>query len=421
MLHYWKKCFSGVTAVVLMASMFGVTRSSAEAASAVDSEPATYRIVALGDSLTVGFEPGLEDLKTPPYGFVDRLHEQGLFHGRTIMKNYGIAGLKGAGLEHFVEATKSGQSITAEVIQPALPDPRAEQIAASSGELKKDLESADLITITIGGNDMSEIMKNAGTLSSVELASSIEKLFAAYTMNMTLVLDDLHVLNPDALIVVADQYQPVPEIADGVVYPKLMEATSAFSGLVDKLATTYQGKGTNVKVAHVAKEFVGGESTMTHIIVKRDIHPNQLGYSSIAEVFTKTIWGEYLKPSSIDSDLPMTVIVKGKELNTPYHPVLRNNQNYVAIKDIVDAIGATSRWDNSTSSATITYGERTVVIKVGSSSIKVNGQSLSVDTPAFLNKVGKESKTYVPLAALATGLGCDVQYSSHLRTAFINP
>ncbi|AJS61305.1 stalk domain-containing protein [Paenibacillus sp. IHBB 10380] len=421
MLHYWKKCFTGVTAVVLMSSMLWVPQSSAETGSVVDNQPTPYRIVALGDSLTVGFEPGLEDMKKAPYGFVDRLQEQGLYHSRTITKNYGIAGLKGTGLEHFVKATKSGQSITAEAIQPALPDPRAEQIAASSGELKKDLESADLITITIGGNDMSEILKSAGTLSNIELTSSIDKLFKAYTSNMTAVLDDLHVLNPDALIVVADQYQPVPEIADAVVYPRLIEASTAFSGVVDQLAATYQEKGTKIKVAHVAKEFVGGESTMTHILVKRDIHPNQLGYSSMAEVFAKTIWGEYLKPSSIHSDLPMTIVVKGKELNTPYHPVLRNNQNYVAIKDIVDAIGATSTWDNVTSSATITYGDRIVVIKIGSSTIEVNGQSLSVDTPAFLNKVGKESKTYVPLAALATGLGCDVQYSSQLRTAFINP
>ncbi|MGF7049386.1 lysophospholipase L1-like esterase [Paenibacillus sp. DS2015] len=415
--HYWKKWVTGATAVVLLTSMLWSPRSSAEAVSV----PTTYRIVALGDSLTVGFEPGLEDAKKAPYGFVDRLQEQGLFHGRTITKNYGIAGLKGAGLEHFVEASKSGQSITAEAIQPALVDPRAEQIAATSGELKKDLELADLITITIGGNDMSEILKNAGTMSTTELAVSIEKLFAAYTSNITAVLDDLHVLNPDALIVVADQYQPLPEIADRVVYPKLIEASTAFSSVVDQIAATYQAQGTNVKVAHVAKEFVGGESTMTHILVKRDIHPNQLGYSAMAEVFAVTIWGEFVKPSSINTDAPMTIVVKGKELNTPYHPILRNNQNYVAIKDIVDAIGATSTWDNKTSSATITYGERTVVIKIGSANIKVNGQSIAVDTPAFLDKVGKESKTYVPLAALAIGLGCDVQYSSHLRTAFINP
>ncbi|MNL89948.1 hypothetical protein D3C87_2206180 [compost metagenome] len=51
----------------------------------------------------------------------------------------------------------------------------------------------------------------------------------------------------------------------------------------------------------------------------------------------------------------------------------------------------------------------------------VNGQKVQVVGPAFLQKSGKEVKTYLPLAALASGLGFDVQYSAQLRTAFINP
>ena len=35
----------------------------------------------------------------------------------------------------------------------------------------------------------------------------------------------------------------------------------------------------------------------------------------------------------------MRIIVKGQELNTPYKPILRDNLNYVAIQDIVDAVG----------------------------------------------------------------------------------
>lgn len=117
----------------------------------------------------------------------------------------------------------------------------------------------------------------------------------------------------------------------------------------------------------------------------------------------------------------MSIVVKGKELNTPNKPILKNGQNFLALKDILNAVGADGKWDNKTSSATVIYGGRTVVITIGSKTIKVNGADVAIDTPAFLHKVGKEDKTYLPLAALATGLGFDVNYSSKLRTAFINP
>uniref|UniRef100_UPI000592C15C copper amine oxidase N-terminal domain-containing protein n=1 Tax=Paenibacillus riograndensis TaxID=483937 RepID=UPI000592C15C len=118
---------------------------------------------------------------------------------------------------------------------------------------------------------------------------------------------------------------------------------------------------------------------------------------------------------------PMSIVVKGVELDTPKKPILKNGQNFLALKDILNAVGATGKWDNKTQSATIVYGGKTVVITIGSQTIKVNGAAAAIDTPAFLQKVGNEDKTYLPLAALATGLGFDVNYSSKLRTAFINP
>ena len=82
----------------------------------------------------------------------------------------------------------------------------------------------------------------------------------------------------------------------------------------------------------------------------------------------------------------MRIIVKGQELNTPYKPILRDNLNYVAIQDIVDAVGATTTWENKTSSATITFGDQTVVVKIGAKTVQVNGTAIPIDTPAFLQK-----------------------------------
>lgn len=379
-----------------------------------------FRIVTLGDSITVGYEPNLKQ-QDQPYGYVERLQEQGLLHGRTQVDNYGIAGLKSSGLKTFTTAIKDGKTLTSEAIQPSLPDPRAGQIGANTAAIRESIAQANLVAITIGGNDVSELLGTANKMSDQELQEKIKELLTTYTANISATITDIHEINPTARIVIADQYQPMPEVAGKELYAKLMEASKGFTTTIDGIAAQFTAQGIDVQVAHVAKEFIGGEGTMTHMIRDRDFHPNQLGYASIAEVFSKTIWGNYTKLTAPAAGEPMNIIVSGKTLNTPYKPIIRSGKNFVAIQDIVNAVGATTVWDNKTSTATITYGDRKVAVKIGADAVLVNGASVKVDTPAFLNKVGKESKTYVPLAMVAEGLGFDVQYVAKLKTVFVNP
>ncbi|HBU81555.1 MAG TPA: copper amine oxidase [Paenibacillus sp.] len=432
----WRSTAAGLTASMLAGML--ILASTAQSALAADSNtlPAgtttaslpvnkdaiavtkEFRIVTLGDSITVGYEPNLKEL---PYGYVERLQEQGLLHGRTQVDNYGIAGLKSSGLKNFADAIKEGKALTSEAIQPSLPDPRAAQVGANIAAIQESVAGANLVAITIGGNDVSELLGSADKLSDAELEAKVKELLSSYTVNVSAVINDIHEINPNAKIVIADQYQPMPEVAGKELYAKLMEASQGFTKTIDGIATEFSAKGMDVKVAHVAKEFIGGEGTMTYMIKDRDFHPNQFGYEAIAKVFAETIWGDYTKLTAPASGEPMNIIVSGKTLNTPYKPIIRNGKNFVAIQDIVNAVGATTVWDNKTSTATITYGDRKVAVKIGATAVQVNGASLAVDTPAFLNKVGNESKTYVPLAMVAEGLGFDVQYVAKLKTVFVNP
>ncbi|MFS0859071.1 stalk domain-containing protein [Paenibacillus taichungensis] len=432
----WRSTAAGLTASMLAGML--ILASSAQSAHAADSNtlPAgsvtsslplqkdavavtkEFRLVTLGDSITVGYEPNLKEL---PYGYVERLQEQGLLHGRTQVDNYGIAGLKSSGLKNFADAIKEGKALTSEAIQPSLPDPRAAQVGANIAAIRESVAGANLVAITIGGNDVSELLGSADKLSDAELEAKVKELLSSYTANVSAVINDIHEINPNAKIVIADQYQPMPEVAGKALYAKLMEASQGFTATIDGIATEFSAKGIDVKVAHVAKEFVGGEGTMTHMIKDRDFHPNQFGYEAIAKVFAETIWGDYTKLTAPVAGQPMNIIVSGKTLDTPYKPINRNGKNFVAIQDIVNAVGATTVWDNNTSTATITYGDRKVAVKIGATAVQVNGASVAVDTPAFLNKVGTESKTYVPLAMVAEGLGFDVQYVAKLKTVFVNP
>lgn len=430
MLKAWRKFVSaGTIAMVMFAALMSVHTGPAGAAAAAvaqDPEQDIFRIVALGDSITAGYEPGMTDPNVKPYGYAERLLEQGWYHGRSVLSNYGILGLKTNGLLAYTTAIKDGVAITAEGIQPGLRDPRISEMAAITPQIRTELAAADLITITIGGNDVSSLFLNYKTLTDADFAAQLAERLTEYSSNVKSVLDNIRAVNPQATILLADQYQPAPRIALGASYDKLMNAAAQFTAAAENIAASLNQAGAQVKVAYVAAQFAGVEGSLTHIIGAgaADFHPTQLGYEKIARVFAELQWGEYRIPAvaaMTSAATPMSIVVKGIELNTPNKPILKNGQNFLALKDILNAVGATGKWDNKTSSATIIYGGRTVVITIGAKTIKVNGVDVAIDTPAFLQKVGKEDKTYLPLAALATGLGFDVNYSSKLRTAFINP
>jgi len=405
---------AGALALILIL-VSGIAAKPTQAAPAVDD----YLIVALGDSITAGYEPGMTE-QSVPYGFVERLKEQGLFHARTSAVNYGILGLTSEGLKNYVTAIQKGVPVAGADIQANLPDPRIASFASGVAQAKADLQKADLITITIGGNDLLKLLPDMKNISLDQLRAQGDEVLTHYGDNLREIVRILQELNPSAQIVIADQYQPVPKLAGTAIYDELQQFAGKFTGIVDGVVADHAGDAKPVKAAHVAAAFIGREISLTHIFSDTDIHPNQAGYEEIAKIFAESVWGSYRTTTAKTGGAPISVVVKGQELNTPYPPILKNGQTFVAIKDITDAIGAQSKWDSRTSTATITNGSRTVVIPIGAKQIKVDGTPATTATPAFLQKVGKENKTYVPLALLVQGLGLDVQYSSKMKTVFIN-
>ncbi|WP_018754912.1 stalk domain-containing protein [Paenibacillus terrigena] len=416
-----------VMACMLCMSWAGGAYAAVPAGSAVEVKDAQaavseLRYVALGDSLTVGFEPQLLKEKNPvPYGFVDRVLEQALYKGRAKLSNYGILGLTSEGLRIYVKAIQSGQAFKYADLKSVVADPRAASIEQGIAQAKADIEQADVITITIGGNDFGALLNEMSDLADDKANGLVDRLIEQYTLNVTETVKMLKAMNPKAKIIIADQYQPLPKYQREALYQKLMAVADQFTSTIDGMAKALSDDGTEIKVAHVAELFKGREGELTHTnLMEQDIHPTQKGYELMAKSFAESIWGSYRVPKP-DSTGATTIVVKGQEIVTKNLPTIRNNRTFVAIKDIVDAMGATSKWDNKTLTATIFYGDRVLTLPIGSKSASVNGQPLVVDAPAFLLKVGKEQKTYVPLRLLADGLGFQIENRTKAHTVFINP
>lgn len=407
-------------------------KSQAAAQQSASAAANDYQIVALGDSMTAGYELGFTE-QSVPYGYVEHVYEQALFHGlRAEYANYGIIGLKTNGLKRFLEAAVNGTSVNAGNVQEGLPDPRADKIVAETKELRASLEQAELVVMTIGGNDLMPLVytledeDNGLALAEAELTTLLD----AYESELAGVLRLILKLNPNVQVAISDQYLPIPapyQIGNTTVYayPEknrqfLLSGVEQLKERLSRTLALLAGEGLNVKAVGIADKFAGNELGLTYI-AKKDIHPNSLGYTVIGKAYAETIWGDYRTVKPRASDAPLSIVVKGKELATANAPLLIKGRTYLALRDVIDGFGAKLDWNAKSQTATVSLNDRKVDIKIGASTITVNGSSLKLDAqPAFIHKTGGTGKTYVPLAALTEGLGFQVVYRGTLKTIFIN-
>ncbi|AJY77984.1 hypothetical protein VN24_23785 [Paenibacillus beijingensis] len=408
--------------------------NSAEVSTAGTQQSGMYRIVAIGDSLTAGYEPGMENVKNPvPYGYADRVYEQALFHGlRTEFANYGVLGLSTEGLQNWLNSAQSGSSNpAADEIQSGIAsiDPRAERIFAATAGLRSDLMQASLVVVTIGGNNFTPLFNKLKDNEDKDVTDQwLSAVLDEYASDVEAALRSILQLNAKAQIVVADQYLPITKYlagtnaSGGSNYDYLNQGRVQIKERLSGIAEVLSSEGYNVKVASVGDAFAGHESEYTNIsnIGKRDIHPTQTGYSVMGREFASAIWGDYIQPSPRPANVPISVVVSGKELGPASKPIVKNNTTYVPMRDIAIAAGADLKWSNKTRTASVKLGGREVAFTIGSKSMKVDGKAVPLTTPAFLQQSAADTKTYLPLAALSRGLDLQVVYRSGIKTVFIN-
>ncbi|WP_338554854.1 stalk domain-containing protein [Paenibacillus sp. KS-LC4] len=402
-------------------------------AEAAEKEAESYQIVALGDSLTAGYEYGF-DAKSVPYGYAEHVYEQALFHGlRAEYANYGLLGLTSTGFSNLLNAVKEGKSVKVSEVQPGLKDPRAAAILSETVQIEGSIRGADLIIMTIGGNDLLGLDSQlTSTTTDEEKAQLLQAVLAQFETELTDGLQAATSLAPTAKFVIADQYMPIPASVTigGLSLPLPKDAAllrefqlKAVSQINEKLKTIVAATktaGFDISIAEVSKSFVGKELGYTSI-ANKDVHPTRLGYAAMGETYSTTIWNEYLSVRTRPANVPVSIVVRGKELAAASPATMKSNRTFVPMRDITDAIGATLVWNKTNQTATISYNNHTVAFTIGSPTILVDGVKKKLNSPAaYLQKSGKEQKTYLPLAVLSEELGLQVTYRSTLQAVFIN-
>ncbi|MHA6483013.1 stalk domain-containing protein [Paenibacillus sp. strain BS8-2] len=434
-----------VLSVALLTPAGAATAAEATAVSAANS---TYDIVVLGDSLAAGYQMGFTE-KSVPYGFAEHIFEQALFHGlRADYVNYGVIGLRTEGLAAWIEASAAGKAVTEADVQPGLSDkdPRTEQIFADwTGSLAGDLRNAETVLVSIGGNDFLGLVNELGTATDVnslpanekaQLTTKLDALINNYIVKLDGILNTIDKLQPNAEVVIGNQYLPLPTIVlNGKVnYVGVKPSTALFlkegqtklNTQLVKLVKEHTDQGELIKISDAAAAIENNIRTYT-TIAEGDIHPTEKGYEALGKAYAQQLWGAFKTVQPRKTGVPISVVVNGKEILSDYAPVIKNDRTFLAVRDITEAMGAKLDWNAKTSTATITVGGSTVVITVGAKTIMIDGQTIPLKAdPAYLQQFpatkGKpaESKTYLPLAALSEALGFQVEYRHEKRIAFIN-
>jgi len=108
--------------------------------------------------------------------------------------------------------------------------------------------------------------------------------------------------------------------------------------------------------------------------------------------------------------------VNGTNIIMDAAPYIKAGRTYVPVRYLGDALGATTEWDAATKTVTVTKGDNTVVLVIGSTVAKVNGADVQMDVAPEITGVGR---TMLPARWVAEGLGYQVGWNAALQQVVI--
>ena len=98
-------------------------------------------------------------------------------------------------------------------------------------------------------------------------------------------------------------------------------------------------------------------------------------------------------------------------------PIIRNDRTMLPIRFVAKNLGAEVTWDAQFQKVSITKDDLKIEIIIGSPVAFVNGENVTLDSPAFI----ENSRTYLPLRFVAENLGATVTWDAEANQVTIVP
>ena len=226
--------------------------------------PKEINLVAVGDSLTKGVGDSTQNGGYVPL-VANQLRETPGIKSVTT-KNYGVTGERS---DEILERIKN------------------------QNDLQADIEKADIIVLTAGGNDLIQTFKKEKLNIDQE---SFLKPETAYKKNLSVILKTLNKQNPNAQIYVFGLYNPYSIVFPEVTEMKdiLLSWNTATESLAEENGATYFSLSEifngNTMMSLSKKDQISGNTAASDLLYKEDLfHPNDKGYQLIANELYRAI------------------------------------------------------------------------------------------------------------------------------------
>ena len=99
-------------------------------------------------------------------------------------------------------------------------------------------------------------------------------------------------------------------------------------------------------------------------------------------------------------------LVFGEEKQNDVVPIIKNDKAFLPARFVAENLGAVVEWDNDTRTVTITKNDIIIVITIGAETAIVNGETILLDYPAFI----ENDRTFTPIRFIAEKLGASVDW-----------
>lgn len=118
----------------------------------------------------------------------------------------------------------------------------------------------------------------------------------------------------------------------------------------------------------------------------------------------------------VAADNDITVKIGEQPIVFDVPPQIINNRTMVPMRKIFETLGATVEWDQNTKTVTSTKGGTTVSLTIDNPKMSVNGNIVTLDTPACII----DNRTLVPVRAIAEAFQTEVNWDEGTKTVSIS-
>ncbi|MET3696782.1 lysophospholipase L1-like esterase [Bacillus oleivorans] len=201
--------------------------------------------------------------------------------GDSIAKGVTANGDLGLGYADFIEAELEARGMTVNLNKSfAVPGYTSAQVLAdlNKPEIKEALTKAELVTLSVGANDMLQIAEI--DLANGEISFDLKEAQATLTKmaeNVALIVGTIKTINPEAEVYITDYIFPFPHL-EGETY-------DLTAGMMEQMNGAILAAGASAGAKPVSVTSLIGFETKDYMPNPQNVHPNEEGYKEMAEAF----------------------------------------------------------------------------------------------------------------------------------------